>query len=136
MELSLVLVIIAILGAIAAPRYSRSLSRYRAEMAARRVAADLNLASARARNQSTSQQITISGNTYQITGMADMEKPSTTYSINLATEPYRVTLSTTLTTINFDMFGKPDVGGTFTLSIGDQSKSVSLDADSGVASIQ
>src|SRR3954469_21071709 len=86
MELALVLVIIAILGGIAAPRYSRAISHYRAEMAARRVAADLNLASARARQQSTSQQVAISGNTYQIVGMADMEKPSTTYSVDLTTE--------------------------------------------------
>src|SRR2546423_12244605 len=88
MELMMVLVIIAILGGIAAPRYSRAISHYRAEMAARRVAADLNLASARARNQSAAQQVTISGNTYQIVGMADMEKPSTTYAINVATEAY------------------------------------------------
>ena len=47
----------------------------------------------RARQQSTAQQVAINGmDTYQIVGMADMEKPNTTYSVNLTTEPYRVGL--------------------------------------------
>ena len=44
MELVLVMVIVATLAAIAVPRYAQATSRYRADAAARRIAADLSLA--------------------------------------------------------------------------------------------
>ena len=53
-ELVMVLAIIGLITAIAAPRYAASLARYRAESAARRVAADLALARREAAASSSS----------------------------------------------------------------------------------
>src|SRR5947209_10986433 len=52
-ELVLVLVTLAIMWGIAAPRYANSMSRYRAEAAARRIASDFALARAQAKQTST-----------------------------------------------------------------------------------
>ena len=48
-ELLIAMSVIAIIAAVAVPRYASSVGRYRAESAARRVAADLTLAQAKAR---------------------------------------------------------------------------------------
>src|SRR5690606_27031377 len=54
LELVMVLTIIAILAAIATPRYANAMARYRADLAARRIAADLLLAQRLARTESRS----------------------------------------------------------------------------------
>src|SRR5688500_9245400 len=53
-EIVMVLFIMAIVAAMAAPRYSQAIARYRLESAAGRVAADLEYARALARSTSTS----------------------------------------------------------------------------------
>src|SRR5918993_3806654 len=57
-ELLFVISIIAIVAATAMPKYGRSVARYRAECAARRVAADLALAKASARAASDERVVT------------------------------------------------------------------------------
>src|SRR5690349_6696795 len=81
-EFLMVIVIIATISAIAAPRYAYALANYRAETAARRIVADINLARSRAIMKSTSQTITFSvtSNQSQIVGMADLDRPTATYT--------------------------------------------------------
>src|SRR3954451_23186913 len=57
-ELMIVILIIWIAAAVAVPRYASSVGRYRAEFAAKRVAADLNLARARAKAASSTRNVT------------------------------------------------------------------------------
>ena len=49
LELVVVMVIVAILAAIATPRYGKAVARYRTASAARKIAADLTFARKRAR---------------------------------------------------------------------------------------
>src|SRR5690349_12774102 len=84
-ELVLVIAIIAVVGAIALPRYSNSLHNYRATLAAKRIATDLQMAQFRARALSTTRTVafTVTGSTYQIAGESDLTKSGSTYTVLL-----------------------------------------------------
>jgi len=141
-ELAFVLAIIGLLAGIAAPRYARSLARYRADMAARRIAADLALAQSRARTTSTSQTISfdVAGNQYTIVGMTNPDTRSGTYVVNLHDEPYLATLGTVSFsgsgTLTFNGFGDRVSSGTLTITSGDTTKQVTLNGATGAVTIQ
>ncbi len=59
-ELIVVLGIMAIVSMVALPRYTGAMARYRADAAARRIAADLTLAQAEARQASQSRRFRVS----------------------------------------------------------------------------
>src|SRR5438309_4389160 len=94
-ELCLVIAIIAVVSAIALPRYSNGIYNYRALVAAKRVAADLQMAQTRARMSSASRVVTftLSSSSYQIAGEADLKSAGSTYTVALTESPYRSTLS-------------------------------------------
>lgn len=141
-ELVLVVLITAVFAAIVVPRYTQSLSRYRAESAARRVVADLELARTTARNRSASQAVRffLTSSEYELKGMADPIDPTATYRVALTDEPYRTVLTTFSLggsdTITFNGFGQPDRGGTLTLRSGDAVRTVTIDAQTGRATWQ
>lgn len=141
-ELVLVLAIMGIMAGIAAPRYARSLARYRADMAARRIAADITLAQSRARSTSSSQTIRfdVNGGQYSIPGMADPDTRTGTYTINLADEPFRAALGTVNfngnASLNFNGYGDPSTSGSLTVSCGDVVKTVTVRGDTGSVTIQ
>jgi len=140
-ELVMVIAIIAVLAAIAMPRYAASLARYRLDAAARRVVADLTMAQTRARITSASQTVTFSTATsqYTLAGMADPEHPSATYAVRLSDDPYSATIyscSFTNAAVTFNGYGLPDGAGAVIIQSGSMSKTVVVDADTGVASIQ
>ena len=93
-ELLIAMSVIAIIAAVAVPRYASSVGRYRAESAARRVAADLTLAQAKARAASGVQFVNFNtaAGSYTIAGVADLNHPKSPYTVNLAGEPYNVTI--------------------------------------------
>ena len=141
-ELLLVVAILAIFAAITAPRYAASLNRFRAEAAARRIAYDLSFAQSRARSMSAARTITfnVSGNSYQLTGEADLTSPTNTYSVNLAADPYFVSI-TTLSfggnpSVTFNGYGVPNTAGYVQIGVGGLTKQISIDADSGATTIQ
>jgi prepilin-type N-terminal cleavage/methylation domain-containing protein len=119
-EIVVVLAIMAILWAIAAPRYAAAMSRYRAEAAARRIAADL--AMARQQAIQTSSSVTVSfdqiNNAYTIPGITSLDRKSSNYTVNLAADPYQVTLGTVpflLGQVTFNAYGSADQSGTITV---------------------
>src|SRR5437762_6551307 len=75
-EMVLVLTIIAIASAIAVPRYVGSIARYRAETAARRVAADLALAASHAADSGKTQSVVFVARSYQMPGMQHLDGKS------------------------------------------------------------
>src|SRR5258708_4214394 len=88
-EIVVVLTIIGVLWAIAAPRYGNSLCRYRAEQAARRIAADLLLARSQAKMTSKNRTLTFTttSNTYAM-DVQGLTASSTQYNVNIAGDPY------------------------------------------------
>src|SRR4051794_9808393 len=143
-ELMLVIAIIAVVGAIALPRYSNSLHAYRANLAAKRIAMDLQMAQFRARSLSTTRTVafTLSSSSYQIAGETDLVKSSATYSVTLSDLPYRATITSAqfgttagTSSITFNGFGMPNNGGSITLTSGNVNKIITVAPFSGAISI-
>lgn len=138
----MVLVILATLGAIAAPRYATALDRYHADATARRIVADLELARATARNTSASVTVTFDPglNSYVMTGVDSLDHPGSDATLVLSVAPYRSKLVATGLggddEIVFDGFGVPDAGGTVLIQCGDESRTIAVDGETGVASVQ
>lgn len=141
LEMVLVIVIIAILAAIAAPRYAGSVGRYRAEMTARRIVADLSLArkSARAAGAARTVTFTPASNEYRIPDVGSLKNSSADHVVQLA-DAYSASLVSANfggdAVVVFDAYGVPDSGGQVVVQAGSFQKTVVLNADSGKAKVQ
>jgi type II secretory pathway pseudopilin PulG len=139
-ELLLVVIVMGILAAVAAPAFLDSLLFYRVESAARRVKADLELARRTARLTSASQSVSFSGTSYAMSaGVVDLDKPLGAYAVDLARAPYEIASLTAdfggSPTVSFDGYGTPSSGGTVVLGAPNHECVVTLDGDSGDAAI-
>jgi prepilin-type N-terminal cleavage/methylation domain-containing protein len=141
-ELAIVMVIIAIVAAMAVPRYMAGLARYRAEAAARRLVVDLDLArsSARAASEARVLRLEPATHRYTIVGMDHPDRPGTPYTVRLDEEPYHaIIVSHNLGTdaaVTFDGYGQPDLAATITVRSGDTMRTVTLDPTTGTATWQ
>jgi type II secretion system protein H len=144
-ELMLVIAIIAVVSAIALPRYASSLQAYRVTMAAKRIAGDLQLAQSRARSLSATRTVafTASSSSYQLIGETDLSKSTATYTVQLGDLPYRAQITSvqfgaTLGTssVTFNGFGMPNNGGSITLTSGNATRTIILAPLTGGISIQ
>lgn len=142
LEVVLVLAIIGVVAAIAAPRYANALCRYRAEMAARRIAADLEAARAWAKRTSASQAVTFNtgAEKYELVGREDPDHAGAPYEVVLGKAPYHADLSGALfgggATVTFNGFGMPDNGGDVDVQVGDHARTVRVDPDTGKITIE
>lgn len=142
LELIVVLAIVAVLGAIAAPRYSFALQRYRLEMAANRVASDINLARSLARAKGSTATISFapSTSTYAIAGLTSTDRASEAFGVDLSREPFGVTIQSVdfagTRTLTIKGYGVPTSGGTVHLTRGSLTKVVTVASGSGEVSIQ
>jgi type II secretory pathway pseudopilin PulG len=131
-ELILVIVLVAIVSAVAAPRYASSASNYRASHAAKRLAADLELARQTARFNGTSVTVTFNASTHQyaMAGVKSLTSSSNTYTVYLLKEPYRASFTSLDaggdTALVFDRYGVPDSAFSIVLGAGGFSKTVSM----------
>jgi prepilin-type N-terminal cleavage/methylation domain-containing protein len=141
-ELVMVIALIGIMAAIALPRYGTSLSRYRAELAAKRIAADLALVQHRARVAGTSRTAIfhVASSTYRLNAIADFKKPGAEYTVNLTQSPYVANLVAVNfggdSSIAFNGHGLPDSGGTVTVISGTIQRLITIDPITGGATIQ
>ena len=142
-ELVLVLAIISVLAAIAVPKYANSLARYRADAAARRMAADLNYARQHARSTSASVTVWVrpSNNNVKIIDVPDPDQPASLHTTTpLADAPYHAEIVSSDfggdVLIIFDGYGYPDSGGSAVVTVGAESRTVVLNPDSGKAVVQ
>jgi len=142
LELVLVLAIIATLSAIAAPRYAASVTRYRADVAARRIAADLALA--RNRACGASQNVTVAfgltANEVTIIGVPHLNDPCSDYVTSLSAEPYKARLVWADfggdSQVVFDLHGVPDSSGQVVIEVGNVQQTIVLDPVTGKAAVQ
>lgn len=141
-ELVMVLAIVAVLGAIAAPRYANAVANHRSAAAAWRIAADLELArrTARASRQTQSVTFDLADNQVRIPGAGNLSDSSANYVTKLADEPYRAELvSADLggdAEVIFDGYGVPDSGGTIVVQHAGVQQTIVLNAYSGRAEVQ
>ncbi|MBU0617194.1 MAG: type II secretion system GspH family protein [Planctomycetes bacterium] len=142
-ELVTVLTIVAILAAMVIPRFGNSIAHQRAEAAAQRIAADLELARQNAMQTSASRtfQFNTATNDYVLRDMLDPDHPDPAkdYRVDLTAEPYAAALVAADfggdSKVIFDMHGVPDSGGQVTISVGKWVKTISVAADTGMVTV-
>ena len=131
-ELVLVLTIVVVVAAIAIPRYSNWQFRYRADAAAKRIEADLNLARKRAQASSSSQFIVFDtdAETYNMPGSPDIDGRGPDYEVDLSRSPYNAALVEVdfggSANLMFDGYGSPSSAGTIVVRSGDITKTITL----------
>ena len=136
------LAITAIFAAVAAPRYGRASGRYRADLAARRVAADLRLAQSCAKATSSARTVSFSMtlDRYQLLNVPSPDGAPGDYTVVLTVEPYRADLTganfNNTPQVIFNGWGLPDHGGTVTLAAGAEQRTVVVDGGTGKVSLQ
>ena len=130
-ELILVVLIVGILASTAAPRYGAALSYHRAELAARKLAADLGYVRDYAQRSSTPQTITFdfTADTYVAPGTPDPSRPGSTLSVDMtrADAPADLTGYTGVVPVQFDIYGRPSLAGSVTVRSGAAQRVVALD---------
>jgi Tfp pilus assembly protein FimT len=148
-EITISMLIFGIFAAIAIPKYADSQLRYRTEVTANRIAQDLSLAQSRARltNANCSLSISIASDSYTVSGLKSLDKPSENYVVSLGQAPFQCdvqflateaspTASLSNLAIQFNRFGMPDQGGIITVGCGGYSKTITLESISGRVKIQ
>ena len=142
LEMVLVLAILAVMLAIAVPRYSTALGRYHVEAAAERVAADLDAARRVARQTSRGREVVFdsTANTLQY-ALPSLDGDRVTRTITrLNDTPYRAELVSVdfsgASRVTFDGFGQASSGGQVVVRSHGRERTVTLDASSGEASVR
>ena len=138
-EAFFVMVILAILSAIAVPRYAGFVANQQLEGAARRLTADLSLAQRQARRSSASQTVVfdVPNSKYQLVGMKHPDHASQPFEVCLKDEPYRARIVSASfggdATLVFNGFGVPDTAGTVVIAVGAYQKTINVDLETGRA---
>lgn len=149
-ELVIVVLILGIVAAVAAPRYRDSLAHFRAEAAARRIAADLQYARHLAKQAGSQQSVefTLASHEYTLPGVSDPDHPLQDYSVVLAKTQYPASLVSVdfdgNTSVTFDMYGHPFSGtpltplsaGSLSVQAGSEQRTIVVDPATGKASVQ
>lgn len=133
----MVIFIVAIVASMAIPRFSASISRQRADAAARRVVADLALARRYASQTSTSVTVgfDVAASSYRLSGVPDPDRPGDEYEVRLTDELCHATI------VSADFGGQPQVafdgygnvtgaarsGGKLLIRVGSEQRVVTLD---------
>jgi len=142
LELVIVVAIMSIVAAIAVPRYGQAAARYRIDVAARRIAQDLWLASRQARNAGAPRTVAfnIAASQYTISNLAGLDRAAQSYRVDLLAEPYCSRVDSADfggdVTVVFNGYGQADSGGQVVLRSGGFTRTITLDAASGKARVQ
>ncbi len=140
-ELAIVTLVMAIFAATAAPSYLTALDHYQTEMAAMRIAADLQFARSEALRSSQSRPVHFESglDRYTLVNISDLNDGNKGYYVNLQEAPFFADLisadfpgNATFEKVEFDRFGRPDSRGTFVVRSGSQVRTVELHADGTV----
>ena len=138
-ELVIVVLIVGILGAVAAPRYLNALVNYRTDATAKRIVADLKIAKRRSQQTSTSQTVAFSvlDNNYKITGMNDLDRSNKVYELRLGDDLYQAKLVSAdfggSSALVFDIYGRPSSAGTIVFNAGGGDQTIELDASGQIS---
>lgn len=142
-EMLVVITLMAILSAVAIPKWAGAMQSQRIKQAATRIVADLSRAQEAAYNTSTAKVVTftVGSSQYLVSGVTPLDRRSGPYLVTLSDHPYSCTLvsvwgQTGTQTITFDGFGSPDKGGNIILASGSYRKTIVVDPGTGTAVIQ
>jgi type II secretory pathway pseudopilin PulG len=142
-DVTVTVLIIGIIGAVAVPRFGALLADYRAEAAARRVAGDLNYASRSALNQAQPVTATFvdGSQNYSFNVISHPDHPTAAWAIALNDAGYENCVFSGISlggdqAVTFDIYGRPDSDGTITVRCGGSTQVISIDQATGRASVQ
>jgi prepilin-type N-terminal cleavage/methylation domain-containing protein len=133
-EIVIVLLIVGILAAVAAPKYSAALSSFRLQAVADRIAGDIRYAKRMAQQNSATQTIAFdaAANSYTLAGMADANHQARTYQFSLADLEYDCDLVSAdfggSATLTFSVYGQPTSTGTVVVSCGGATSTLAIDS--------
>jgi prepilin-type N-terminal cleavage/methylation domain-containing protein len=135
-EIVVVITIVAIVASICLPRYGSALARYRAKLAAKRLATDIELVqqTARSRGDKVVIEFDAMHDLYILRGITDSDRHTDDIIVDLSQRPYRADLmlgNAVDSRIVFDGYGMPSNGVTFQLSSGGYQQTVTLDYMTG-----
>ena len=134
------LVIVVVIGttlatAVGIGFYGKAVTRRRLDAAVARVEADIDLARRQAMQTSDAKTMTFSATGYAIAGVSHLDRASGDYAVNLAGDPYQAAIGSPDfggdNKIIFSIYGTPDSGGQMVVSVGEYSKTVSLNSQTG-----
>lgn len=144
-DLTLTLFIIGLFAAIALPRYGQLVTKFRADAVADQMAADLNFARQQAKLKGTTQavQFDAAANQYELIGLSDIDHPESPYLIGLSGSDAAADLvsvsfgsSGTDTSVVFDMYGRPDSGGSVVIEVAGNQRTILVERMTGSVEIQ
>ena len=143
-DLVIALLIIGVLSAVAAPRFVHMLGRYRVDAAASRVQADLEYArqQARTHNQSRTVVFDAAAHAYELADADHPDQPGGKYVVSLSDSPGDVALKAAsfgaenAPRVTFDLYGRPDGGGTVVLTAGRSQRSVRVNGTTGRVTVE
>jgi prepilin-type N-terminal cleavage/methylation domain-containing protein len=148
-ELVIVMVVMAVFAAVAVPRVSGSVNRYRADLLAARVAADLVRLQRQARKTSAtlSMKFDAASELYATEGLADPDRPGATLVVAADQEPYSGDLVSAafgtpiVPIVQFNGHGLPAAAGTVVIGVKHERRQIDINADgvitvSTLASVQ
>ncbi|MBL8990837.1 MAG: GspH/FimT family protein, partial [Phycisphaerae bacterium] len=134
-EITLVVAIVAVVSAVALPRFGGSNADARLRAAALRVERDVALARQHAVATSKPVTISFSSSGYAIPGLTSLDRRAATYTASLSEEPFRVTLTMIKfgsgNTLTFDMHGTPSSNGTLQLTTAGRNVTLLIDDQIG-----
>lgn len=141
-ELVITMSLVAVVAAIAIPRYAASAVRFRADAAARRVVADLARTAQLARLTSTTQTIEFrpGSHSYFIANDRSLTNNSAGSLVDLTDSPYGALMKEAdfdgARTVSFNGFGMAGASGHVVLKVGTEQRTIVFDNASGQTTIQ
>jgi type IV fimbrial biogenesis protein FimT len=133
-ELVIVLMIVGILAAVAAPKYSTAMISFRLQAVADRIAGDIRYAKRMAQQNSSTQLVVFDPSTdsYTLTSVTDIDRRGRTHQFSLTDLEYECDLVSAdfggSSTLTFSIFGRPTSSGTIVVSCGGTSATLTVDS--------
>lgn len=143
-ELTITVLVIGILAAVALPRVANTIDTSQCRAAAAQLAADVAHARQQAITRGADQPVVFdeTNASYELTGLTNPDRRSEAYQVDLAAS-YSAALGSPAfgstgaeSTLVFNRFGRPDFGGSVTVAVGVVQQTVVVEAASGKVTVQ
>lgn len=139
-ELLIVMMVIAILAAAGAPKFTNSITRFRIDAVAHRITGDLK--HARRVAQQTSAPVTVNfdvaSNRYTLSGVTSTDRQGQAFAFSLAESEYACVLVSASfgsgSSLTFNIHGQPSNSGTIVVRCGTLTRTVTVNDIGQVAS--